>query len=105
MGLERGPANGEWIREGGSALLHTLRTTIPAAAMWAWGKDRRVTSWSRRQLHETLVHRLDMELATGGEPAALAFVASDTVAEFLDNLAGRRVLLPRRRPFTAMARP
>jgi uncharacterized protein (TIGR03083 family) len=94
MGLETGPANGAWIREGGAALLETLRAADPTAAMWAWGKDQHVAFWSRRELHETLVHRFDLELATGLEPSAPAFVAADTVAEFLDNLSAAEYFSP-----------
>ena len=58
----------------------------PEEPMWAWGADRHVRFWSRRQLHETLVHRMDAELALGRAPAAAASVAADAVDEFLANL-------------------
>jgi len=56
--------------------------------MWAWGADQRVRFWSRRQLHETLVHRIDVELALGLVPAASPAVAADAIDEFLVNLSG-----------------
>jgi uncharacterized protein (TIGR03083 family) len=87
MGLDEGPVNGEWIRLGGAALLGTLRASNPTDSMWAWGADQHVRFWSRRQLHETLVHRFDLEIATGRRPAAAAYVAADTIDEFLVNLA------------------
>ena len=71
MGLSEGPVDGEWIRRGGTALLRTLRASDPADSMWAWGSDQHVRFWSRRQLHETLVHRFDLELAEGGRPSRL----------------------------------
>ena len=96
MGLDEGPVDGEWVRRGGEALLRTLRATDPAASMWAWGADQHVRFWSRRQLHETLVHRFDLELAEGRSPSAPAHLAADTIDEFLANLASGRVLLPER---------
>jgi len=87
MGLGEPEPSGAWIHAGGSALVATLRAADPAAPMWAWGKDHHVRWWSRRQLHETLVHRMDAELALGLVPTTTAAVASDAIDEFLVNLA------------------
>src|SRR5271157_1494883 len=95
MGLDEGPADGEWIRLGGAALLGTLRASDPADPMWAWGSDQHVRFWSRRQLHETLVHRFDLEIAGGHRPAAAAHVAADTIDEFLVNLARAEYFSPK----------
>ena len=94
MGLEEGPVNGEWIRRGGTALVRTLRATDPATSMWAWGSDQHVRFWSRRQLHETLVHRFDLELSEGERPSVPAHLAADTIDEFLDNLAAAEYFSP-----------
>ena len=95
MGLDEGPVDGTWIRLGGAALLGTLRASDPADSMWAWGSDPHVRFWSRRQLHETLVHRFDLELAEGHRPAAAASVAADTIDEFLVNLANAEHFSPK----------
>ena len=84
--LEEVAVSPEWMREGGRQLVSTLREADPDAAMWAWGFDQHVRFWSRRQLHETLVHRIDLELAGGIEPTAAAPLASDAIDEFLYNL-------------------
>lgn len=84
--LDEGPPGPEWIREGGAALLATLRAADPDAPMWAWGPDRHVRFWSRRMLHETLVHRMDVELAGGCEPRVASPVAADAIDELLVNL-------------------
>jgi uncharacterized protein (TIGR03083 family) len=55
--------------------------------MWSWGADQHVRFWSRRQLHETLIHRSDLELAAGLSPNFDAAVAADAIDEFLENLA------------------
>jgi uncharacterized protein (TIGR03083 family) len=87
MDFVRGPVDAPWIRSGGAALLATLRSGNPDEAMWAWGADQHLRFWSRRQLHETFVHRIDLELAVGRTPVVDPFVASDAIDEFLVNLA------------------
>jgi len=82
----RDDVNPEWIMEGGSQLVATLLAANPDDAMWAWGLDQHVRFWSRRQLHETLVHRMDLELAAEIEPSADAIIAVDAVDEYLSNL-------------------
>jgi len=86
MGLSDGPPTSGWIREGGAQLLATMRVSDPATPMWAWGPDQRVGWWSRRQLHETLVHRMDVELASGRSSDAEVAILTDAIDEFLVNL-------------------
>ncbi len=86
MDFERGPVSAQWLRRGGVQLLETLRHAHPDDAMWAWGFDQHVRFWSRRQLHETMVHRVDLELARGIEPYVEPEAASDAIDEFLVNL-------------------
>jgi uncharacterized protein (TIGR03083 family) len=83
MDFARGPVDDEWIKSGGASLLVTLRSGDPDAAMWAWGADQHLRFWSRRQLHETFVHRIDLELAVGRSPVVDPLVASDAIDEFL----------------------
>ena len=94
MDLDPGPPTPAWIVEGGTALLVTLRASDPDAEMWAWGADQHVRFWSRRQLHETLVHRIDLTLAGGSEPTAEAEVAADAIDEFLVNLSSAAAFSP-----------
>jgi uncharacterized protein (TIGR03083 family) len=75
-----------WIEDGGKKLVTTLLAADPNDEMWAWGLDQHVRFWSRRQLHETLVHRMDLELAGGQIPRADPDIALDAVAEFLANI-------------------
>jgi uncharacterized protein (TIGR03083 family) len=51
--------------------------------------------WTRRQLHETLVHRLDLADALGAPAEADPAVAADCVAEVLDTMQPRQVRLGR----------
>jgi hypothetical protein len=94
MGLDKGPVNAQWIRQGGTELLATLREGDPDTEMWAWGKDQHLRFWSRRELHETLVHRFDLELTTGATPSAPASTTADTIDEFFDNLAAAGYFSP-----------
>lgn len=94
MDLDRGPPTPTWIVEGGTGLLATLRDSDPDDEMWAWGADQHVRFWSRRQLHETLVHRIDLELAGAADPTAEADVAADAIDEFLVNLSSAATFSP-----------
>jgi uncharacterized protein (TIGR03083 family) len=76
----------EWLRSGGRALVDVLRSANPDDAMWAWGADQHVRFWSRRQLHETFVHRLDLELATRTLSYIDPAIALDAADEFLANV-------------------
>jgi uncharacterized protein (TIGR03083 family) len=79
-----------WLREGGRALVEALRSANPDDEMWAWGTDQHVRFWSRRQLHETFVHRLDLELASGATSYIDPAVAFDAIDEFLANMKADR---------------
>ncbi len=95
LGLVAEPVTPEWLRAGGSQLLETLRATDPDLAMWAWGPDHHVRFWSRRQLHETLVHRMDIELAAGATPEVATGIAVDAIDEFLANLGSATRFSPK----------
>jgi uncharacterized protein (TIGR03083 family) len=86
MELDLEPPSPQWLRAGGTRLVATLRDAPGADPMWSWGAEQCVAFWSRRQLHETLVHRMDLELTAGRRPEADPVIAADAVAEFLSNL-------------------
>jgi uncharacterized protein (TIGR03083 family) len=80
-------ATPEWLAAGGAALVEALAAADLDAPVYSWGADHHVRWWLRRQLHETAIHRVDVELAVLGaagdlEPSA----AVDNIDEFLDNL-------------------
>lgn len=56
------------------------------APMWAWGADQHARFWVRRMLFETLVHRVDAQLALGLVPHVERALAVDGIDEFLTNL-------------------
>ncbi|GII57143.1 hypothetical protein Pth03_55320 [Planotetraspora thailandica] len=75
-----------WLAEGGADLVAALREAGPGAPMWAWGTEQGSGFWSRRMLHETTVHRADVELALGREPYVEPATAANGVEELLANL-------------------
>ncbi len=90
---------GRWLGAGGSELVAVLRAAGPTDAMWAWDPDQGVSFWSRRQLHETAMHRIDLAQAMGAtappemaelEPA----VGDDAVRELLEFLPHVAQFLP-----------
>jgi uncharacterized protein (TIGR03083 family) len=76
----------DWIAAGGSALGSTLAAADADHAMWAWGADQHARFWSRRMVHETVVHTADAQLALGFEPSADPGLAVDAIDELLENL-------------------
>src|SRR5262249_27389448 len=75
-----------WLADGGTQLLDALGQADGDDAVWMWGADRHVRGWSRRMLHETTIHRVDVQRAAGGAPEVDAGVAVDGIDEILANL-------------------
>ena len=80
----------EWYSAKAEDLYEVLRQAEPERSCWNFALDGgTVAFWSRRQLHETTVHLLDLDLACGRTPAVDPAVAADGVAEVLDVLVHR----------------
>jgi uncharacterized protein (TIGR03083 family) len=76
----------EWYETGLVELVATLRTVPPDAPAWHMSPaaEKVAASWSRRQAHELVVHRMDLEVAAGVPPAPVdAALAEDGVDELL----------------------
>ncbi|SFR29418.1 TIGR03083 family protein [Lentzea waywayandensis] len=87
-----------WWDSGTSLLLERLRSTPPDRPAWTFQGPSRADFWARRQAHETSIHRLDAELATGHEPPTLLFdpeFAADGIDEFLTIMVPRQLVLGR----------
>ncbi|MEV6652502.1 maleylpyruvate isomerase family mycothiol-dependent enzyme [Streptomyces sp. NPDC051219] len=75
----------EWFREGHDLLVGTLRAAPPDLDCWTFmPAPSPVAFWSRRQAHETTVHRLDAESARTARTSGVeAVFADDGVDELL----------------------
>ncbi|MCU1490746.1 MAG: hypothetical protein JWM85_2151 [Acidimicrobiaceae bacterium] len=81
----------EWFLEGHQALLAALAKAEPDLACWTFLRaPSPLAMWSRRQAHETTVHRVDAELAAG---LALSPLLPSFAADGVDELL--RCFVPR----------
>ncbi|HUQ57471.1 maleylpyruvate isomerase family mycothiol-dependent enzyme [Lentzea sp.] len=83
-----------WWDSGSSLLVSRLRSVSPDSPSWTFQGPQRAGFWARRQAHETSVHRLDAEIATGHEPPTLLFgseFAADGIDEYLTVMAPRQL--------------
>lgn len=85
---------GRWLGAGGSELVAELRAAGAADAMWAWDPAQGVSFWSRRQLHETAMHRIDLAQAMGVPTELEPAVADDSVRELIEFLPHVAQFLP-----------
>lgn len=80
-----------WYLESVAALRAVLGATDPAAPAWTWSASsppaRTAGWWVRRQVVETALHRVDVELAAGGPAQGVARpVAAAGLEELLTDL-------------------
>jgi uncharacterized protein (TIGR03083 family) len=82
----------DWYATGLGGLVSALRGTPPDAPAWHMSPtaDKVAASWARRQAHELLVHRMDLEVAAG---AAHAPVDAELASDGVDELLG--IIVPR----------
>lgn len=88
-------AYADWLASGAEELVATFVAADPDASMWAWGADQHVRFWPRRMLHETTVHRADVEIAAGLQPQIDPSTAADGIEELLENLPTAEYFRPR----------
>ncbi|GGU29549.1 maleylpyruvate isomerase family mycothiol-dependent enzyme [Lentzea flava] len=77
-----------------AVLLERLRETSADSPAWTFDGSKRASFWPRRQAHETSIHRLDAELATGHDVPTLLFdseFAADGIDEFLTVMVPRQL--------------
>ncbi|MER6559033.1 maleylpyruvate isomerase family mycothiol-dependent enzyme [Streptomyces sp. NPDC001027] len=85
----------DWLADSATVAAQAFAATDPDLPMWAWGVDQHARFWARRMLFETLVHRVDAELALGRRPIIDRPSAVDGVDEFLVNLPFAASFAPR----------
>jgi uncharacterized protein (TIGR03083 family) len=88
-----------WLLAGARRLSDAVREAGPQTKVWTWADDKTAGFWLRRITHDTLVHRLDAELAVGREVSLAPDLAADSVSDLLDMFS----ILPRIDDFPALA--
>jgi uncharacterized protein (TIGR03083 family) len=76
-----------WLLAGARRLGDAVRDLRPETYVWTWAADQTAGFWLRKLVHDTLVHRLDAELATGGDLKVAADLAADGVSDMLSSIA------------------
>jgi uncharacterized protein (TIGR03083 family) len=73
-----------WFREGTDLLVKALQSTSPEEKRWSWFPSGQTAGfWCRRIAQETLIHRVDVELAHDAVTAVDEDMATDGVDEAL----------------------
>jgi uncharacterized protein (TIGR03083 family) len=88
-----------WLVAGARRLGQAVREVGPQTEVWSWSQDHTAGFWLLRTTHDTLVHRVDAELAVGREAAVDPDLAADGVADLLAMFA----VLPRVDDFPELA--
>ncbi|MBT2467721.1 maleylpyruvate isomerase family mycothiol-dependent enzyme [Streptomyces sp. ISL-66] len=83
---ERPDALPDWLAASAAEAAEVFAAIDLNAPMWAWRVDQHARFWVRRMLFETLVHRVDAQLALGLSPHVDRVLAVDGIDEFLTNL-------------------
>jgi uncharacterized protein (TIGR03083 family) len=85
-----------WMRAGAAALTDILALTPLDADSWhPFPLEQKAWVWSRRQAHETMMHRWDAEVTAYGSSGFEAEIAADGLQEFFE-LALPRVFVRER---------
>jgi uncharacterized protein (TIGR03083 family) len=86
----------EWFDQGCGALADALSRADPGLECWTFlAAPSPLAMWARRQAHETAVHRVDAELASGGP---ITPFSAPFAADGIDELLSRFVMRHGRRP-------
>jgi uncharacterized protein (TIGR03083 family) len=79
-----------WFRAGHAALVQALAAADPGLDCWTFlpGAASPLAFWTRRQAHETTVHRVDVQLAAAGpgDPVPADPVPAELAADGIDEL-------------------
>ncbi|MEU5098277.1 maleylpyruvate isomerase family mycothiol-dependent enzyme [Streptomyces sp. NPDC020996] len=80
-----------WYRDAHRHLVGTLTSAAPGVECWHFlPAPSPLAFWARRQAHETTVHRVDAETASGGTPTGISpAFAADGVDELLRGFHAR----------------
>jgi uncharacterized protein (TIGR03083 family) len=77
----------DWLRGGAQLLFDAVDATGPDTPVWTFIGPQPGEWWVRRRLHESLVHRADVDIALGRPFEADPALAAQSVTEFLEIIA------------------
>lgn len=72
-----------WLLAGAERLAAAVREAGPGTRVWTWSHDGTAGFWLRRMAHESLLHRVDAELAVGRDVVVAPDLAADGVSDLL----------------------
>ncbi len=72
-----------WLSGGVQAIFDAVDHVGPETRVWTFVSPKPAGWWIRRRLHETVVHRADAVLATGGEFTVAPELAADGISEWI----------------------
>jgi uncharacterized protein (TIGR03083 family) len=75
-----------WLTDGAQHMIAAVREAGDDR-VWAFGTMAPASTWGRRMCHETVVHRIDAQLAAGQQPDLDPDVAIDAIDEWLTVLS------------------
>lgn len=78
---------GQWLAAGAQRLVDVLAEAGPDTEVWSWAGQPSSGFWARWAVHETLLRRVDAELAAGVAVGVDPGLAVDGVGHWLDVLA------------------
>jgi uncharacterized protein (TIGR03083 family) len=95
----------DWFEAGYLALVSALEAAPPDLQCWTFmSAPSPLAFWSRRQAHETTIHRVDAELTAGRSARHLSSIRPDFAADGIDELVSgfwpRRSSTPAESPIT-----
>jgi uncharacterized protein (TIGR03083 family) len=105
----KGRTIAEWYAGKAEDLYEVLRASDPEQQCWNFAHGTgTVAFWHRRQLHETVMHGVDLALAAGMAPQLDPFVSADAIDEtlhvFLQRMHARGYPAALTAPVTLVAR-
>ena len=78
-----------WLNAGAGRVIEAIRTA-GVEPVWAFGRLAPASFWARRQAQETMMHRVDAELAAGRNVVLDAGLAADGIDEWLTSVTDPR---------------
>jgi uncharacterized protein (TIGR03083 family) len=72
-----------WLVAGAQRLADAVRATGPSTPVWTWATERTAGFWLRKLTNDTVIHRVDAELAVGRSADVAPDLAADGVTDLL----------------------